>query len=164
MWADNITHNPRFYCVKAEKTLLTRPQTLIKTPRRTVNVSVRLKICIARSMTRWLPRQEGKRVGEADQRSRCRSSVIQPFRNHKIEFDPPRITEKPPLFSVDKWLDKQNDQIAKRFTSIVRKIESLYMQDAERQVKAAQKNVLADYRELNQLLGDYESLTDSSHQ
>jgi hypothetical protein len=38
------------------------------------------------------------------------------------------------------------------------------MQDAERQVKAAQKNVLADYRELNQLRGDYESLTDSSHQ
>ena len=34
------------------------------------------------------------------------SSVIQPFRNHKIEFDPPRITEKPPLFGVDKWLDK----------------------------------------------------------
>lgn len=92
------------------------------------------------------------------------SSVIQPFSNHKIEFDPPRITEKPPLFGVDKWLDKQNDQIAKRFTSIVRKIESLYMQDAERQVKAAQKNVLADYRELNQLRGDYKSLTDSSHQ
>ena len=60
------------------------------------------------------------------------SSVIQPFRNHKIEFDLPRITEKPPLFGVDKWLDKQDDQIAKRFTSIVRKIESLYMQDAER--------------------------------
>ena len=38
------------------------------------------------------------------------------------------------------------------------------MQDAERQVKAAQNNVLADYRELNQLRGDYESLTDSSHQ
>ena len=92
------------------------------------------------------------------------SSVIQPFRNHKIEFDPPRITEKPPLFGVDKWLDKQNDHIAKRFTSIVRNIESLYMQDAERQVKAAQKNVLADYRELNQLRGDYKSLTDSSHQ
>ena len=34
MWADNITHNPRFYCVKAEKTPLTRPQTLIKTPGR----------------------------------------------------------------------------------------------------------------------------------
>lgn len=92
------------------------------------------------------------------------SSVIQPFHNHKVEFDPPRITEKPPLFGVDKWLDKQNDQIAKRFTSIVRKIESLYMQDAERQVKAAQKNVLVDYKELNQLRGDYESLSDSSHQ
>ncbi|MCI7008373.1 MAG: hypothetical protein MR919_05175 [Parabacteroides sp.] len=31
-------------------------------------------------------------------------------------------------------------------------------------MKAAQKNVLADYRELNQLRGDYESLMDSSHQ
>lgn len=67
------------------------------------------------------------------------SSVIQPFRNHKVEFDPPRITEKPPLFGVDKWLEKQNSQIGKRFTSIVRKIEFLYMQDAECQVKAAQK-------------------------
>lgn len=65
------------------------------------------------------------------------SSVIQPFRNHKIEFTPPRTTEKPPLFGVDKWLDKQNAPISKRFTSIVKKIESLYMQDAERQVKAS---------------------------
>lgn len=38
------------------------------------------------------------------------------------------------------------------------------MQDAELQVKTAQKNVLADYKELNQLRGDYESLSDSSHQ
>ncbi len=105
-----------------------------------------------------------KRVGEADQRSRCRQQRHTPFRNHKIEFEPPRITEKPPLFGVDKWLERQNAQIGKRFTSIVRKIESLYMKDAERQVKAAQKNVLADYQELNQLRGDYESLTDSSHQ
>ena len=38
------------------------------------------------------------------------------------------------------------------------------MEDAKRQVQTAQKNVLADYRELNQLRGDYESLSDSSHQ
>ena len=91
-------------------------------------------------------------------------SVIQPFRNHKVEFDPPRLTEKPPLFGVDKWLDKQNDQIARRFTSVARKIESLYMEDAKRQVLSAQKNVLADYKELNRLRGDYETLSDSSHQ
>ena len=54
--------------------------------------------------------------------------------------------------------------MCKRFTSIVRKVESLYMQDAERQMKAAQKDVRADYRELNQLRRDYEFLTDSSHQ
>lgn len=92
------------------------------------------------------------------------SSVILPFRNHKVEFDPPRITEKPPLFGVDKWLDEQNNQIAKRFTSVVRQIEFLYMQDAERQVKAAQKNVLADYKELNQLRSDNEALSDSIQQ
>jgi hypothetical protein len=28
------------------------------------------------------------------------SSVVQPFRNHKVEFDPLRITEKPPLSRV----------------------------------------------------------------
>ena len=71
---------------------------------------------------------------------------------------------KPPLFVVDKWFEKPNDQIAKRFMAIVRKIESLYMEDAKRQVQSAQKNVLTDYRELNQLRGDYESISDSSHQ
>lgn len=38
------------------------------------------------------------------------------------------------------------------------------MQDAERLVKAAQMNVQTDYKGLNQLRGDYESLSDSSHQ
>ena len=52
--------------------------------------------------------------------------------------------------------------IGKRFTSIVRQIESLYMKDAEHQVMTAQKNVLADYRELGRLRGDYQSLADSS--
>ena len=35
-------------------------------------------------------------------------SVIQPFRNHQIDFEPPRISTKPPMFGVDKWLDEQN--------------------------------------------------------
>ncbi len=38
------------------------------------------------------------------------------------------------------------------------------MEDAKRQVQTAQKNVLADYRELNQLRGDYESLSNNIHQ
>ena len=38
------------------------------------------------------------------------------------------------------------------------------MQDAERQVKEEKKNELEDYREMNQLRGDYEYLMDSSHQ
>ena len=29
-------------------------------------------------------------------------SVIQPFRNHKVDFTPPQITEKVPLFGTDK--------------------------------------------------------------
>ena len=78
-------------------------------------------------------------------------SVIQPFRNHKVDFTPPQITEKVPLFGTDKWIERQNRLIAKQFTEIVRKIESLYRNDAARQVEAAQRNVLADYRELYQL-------------
>ena len=78
-------------------------------------------------------------------------SVIQPFRNHKVDFTPPQITEKVPLFGTDKWVERQNRYIAKQFTEIVRKIESLYRNDAARQVEAAQRNVLADYGELYQL-------------
>ena len=63
-------------------------------------------------------------------------SVIQPFRNHKVDFTPPQITEKVPLFGTDKWIERQNRSISKQFTEIVRKIESLYRNDAARQVEA----------------------------
>lgn len=59
-------------------------------------------------------------------------SVVQPFRNHKVDFTPPRITEKVPMFSTDKWVERQNQLIAKQFTEVVRKIESLFMNDAAR--------------------------------
>ena len=85
-------------------------------------------------------------------------SVIQPFRNHKVDFFPPQITEKVPLFGTDKWVERQNRFIAKQFTEIVRKIESLYRNDAARQVEAAQRNVLADYGELYQLRKDVKML------
>ena len=87
-------------------------------------------------------------------------SVIQPFRNHKVDFSPPQITEKVPLFGTDKWVEHQNQRIAKQFTEIVRKIESLYRNDAVRQVEAAQQNVLADYGELYQLKRDNKLLSD----
>jgi len=32
-------------------------------------------------------------------------SVIQPFRNYKIDFEPPQITTKVPVFGTNKWLD-----------------------------------------------------------
>ena len=89
-------------------------------------------------------------------------SVIQPFRNHKVDFTPPQITEKVPLFGTDKWIERQNRLIAKQFTEIVRKVESLYRNDATRQVEAAQRNVLADYGELYQLRKDVKTLIENN--
>ena len=89
-------------------------------------------------------------------------SVVQPFRNHKVDFTPPQITEKVPLFGTDKWIERQNRSISKQFTEIVRKIESLYRNDAARQVEAAQNNVLADYGELHQLRKDVKTLIENN--
>ena len=89
-------------------------------------------------------------------------SVVQPFRNHKVDFTPPQITEKVPLFGTDKWVERQNRHIAQQFTEIVRKIESLYRNDAARQVEAAQRNVLVDYGELFQLRNDVKTLTENN--
>ena len=52
--------------------------------------------------------------------------------------------------------------ISKQFTEIVRKIESLYRNDAARQVEAAQNNVLADYGELYQLRRENKTLSDTN--
>ena len=89
-------------------------------------------------------------------------SVIQPFRNYKVDFEPPRISGKVPLFGTDKWIETQNQEIAKQFTSTIRKLETLYRNEAERQVKAAQHNVLADYGELNQLRREVKMLSESN--
>ena len=85
--------------------------------------------------------------------------VAQPFRNHKIDFEPPRITGKPPIFGVDKWIEEQNRSIASRFVKIVRQIEELYRKDAEQQIQAVQNNALLDYRELKWLQQEYARLT-----
>lgn len=89
-------------------------------------------------------------------------SVIQPFRNHKVDFTPPQITEKVPLFGTDKWIERQNQHIGKSFTDIVRKIESLYRNEAAKQVATAQQNILADYGELFQLRNDVKTLTENN--
>ena len=86
--------------------------------------------------------------------------IVQPFRNHQIDFEPPRITTKPPMFRVDKWLDEQNRSIASRFVKIVRQIEALYRKDAERQVQAVQRNALVGYQELKRLQQENMRLTD----
>lgn len=77
--------------------------------------------------------------------------VAQPFRNHKIDFEPPRITSKPPIVGVDKWIEEHSRSIASRFEKIVRKIEELYRKDAEQQIQPVQNNALLDYRELKWL-------------
>lgn len=41
-------------------------------------------------------------------------SVIQPFCNHKVDFTTPQITEKPPMFGTDKWVERQNRRIAQQ--------------------------------------------------
>ena len=87
-------------------------------------------------------------------------SVVQPFRNHNVDFTPPRITEKVPVFGTDKWVERQNQQ--KSFTDIVRKIESLYRNEAAKQVAAAQQNILADFGELFQLRNEVKSLTENN--
>ena len=89
-------------------------------------------------------------------------SVVQPFRNHKVDFTPPRITEEVPLFGTGKWVERQNQHIEKSFTEIVRKIESLYRNDAAKQVANAQQNILADFGELFQLRNDVKSLTENN--
>ena len=88
-------------------------------------------------------------------------SVIQPFRNYKVDFTAPQITEKPTMFGTDKWLERQNKHISNQFTAIVRKIESLYMKEAARQVETAQRNVLTDYGELLQLRRDVKILAEN---
>ena len=85
--------------------------------------------------------------------------VAQPFRNHKIDFEPPRITSKPPIFGVDKWIEEQNRSIASRFVKMVRQIEELYRKDAEQQIQAVQNNALLDYREFKWLQQEYAQLT-----
>ena len=89
-------------------------------------------------------------------------SVIQPFRNHKVDFEPSQISGKVLLFGADKWIETQNREIAKQFISTIRQIETLYRNEAERQVKTVQHNVLADYGELNQLRREVKMLSESN--
>ena len=89
-------------------------------------------------------------------------SVIRPFCNYKVDFTSPQITERPPMFGTDKWVKQQNQHISNQFTAIVRKIESLYMKEAARQVETAQRNALADYGELFQLRRDVKMLAENN--
>lgn len=75
-------------------------------------------------------------------------SADQPFKNYKLEFEPPRLTEKPPMFGVDGWMEKQNSILGKKFISLGRQMEDLYRRQAERYVEIIRKNMLVDIKEL----------------
>lgn len=72
--------------------------------------------------------------------------IITPFKNHRIGFTAPQITEVPPTFGREKWMEKQNKRIETMFNKVVAEIERLYMTEAEKQVKSAQQNQLIDYK------------------
>jgi len=75
--------------------------------------------------------------------------IITPFKNHRIGFTAPQITEVPPTFGREKWMEKQNKRIETEFNKTVAEIERSYMAEAEKQVKAAGQNLLVDYKKLH---------------
>lgn len=90
------------------------------------------------------------------------SVLSQPFKNHSIDFTPPRITEKPPMFGVDKWLETQNNKIALCYKADICKLETLFRNDAKQQVEAFKQNAMADYKELWSLRNENQSLSETN--
>lgn len=83
-----------------------------------------------------------------------------PFKNYKIEFNAPQITEKPPIFGTDKWRERQNTIIEKQFTAMGRKLEELYRNEAANQVEAVRQNILVDMKEVHTLKAENKTLTE----
>lgn len=84
--------------------------------------------------------------------------VITPFRNHRIDFTAPKITEAPPTFGREKWLEKQNRRIESLFNRAIAEIERLYRTEAEKQVATAQSNQLVDYKEYRRYMDENDKL------
>ena len=61
------------------------------------------------------------------------------------------ITDKPPIFGVDKWLEAQNIKLACTFNAAIRKLEYIFRKEAQQQVEAFMQNAMADYKELWEL-------------
>lgn len=90
--------------------------------------------------------------------------IITPFKNHRIGFTAPQITEAPPTFGREKWVEKQNQRIETIFNKTVAEIERLYMAEAEKQVKFAQQNQLVDYKELHRYRNENGQLRQYIHE
>lgn len=80
--------------------------------------------------------------------------IITPFKNQRIGFTAPQITEMPPMFGREKWLEKQNKRIETTFNKVMAEVERRYMAEAEKQVKAAQQNQLIDYKRYQQYINE----------
>ena len=87
-------------------------------------------------------------------------SVNRPFKNYKIEINASQITEKPPMFGTDKWLERQNTIIEKQFTAMGRKLEELYRNEAANQVETVRQNILVDMKEVHTLKAENKTLTE----
>lgn len=83
----------------------------------------------------WQAPGKGKRIGTAYKGSSKNPLCYPAFSNYKVDFTPPQITEKVPSFGTGKWVEGQNQNIAKQFTETIHKIESLYINDTARQVE-----------------------------
>ena len=90
------------------------------------------------------------------------SALSQPFKNHTIDFTPPRITEKPPMFGVDKRMEAQNKKFESAFNAAIRKLESIFRKDAQQQVEAYKQNAMADYKELWELRDQNQYLSEAN--
>lgn len=84
--------------------------------------------------------------------------VITPFKNHHLDFTAPQITDVPPTFGREKWLEKQNRRIESLFNKALAEIEKLYRTEAEKQVATAQSNQLVDYKEYRRYIDENDKL------
>ncbi len=73
------------------------------------------------------------------------------FKSIKNEFTPPQISGNPPLFGVDSWKAKKNEQIARGFNAAMTKMENHCAGQVNQAVNAVKKELVVDYERLGQL-------------
>ncbi len=84
--------------------------------------------------------------------------IFTPFKSHRVGFTAPQITELPPTFGRDQWLERQNRLLKAYFDKTVDEIESLYRAEAEEQVRIDRENCLVDYSDYQQCIDENQQL------